>query len=251
MIPIVTAKVRTQVADPNEFHYAMNGTRAGARACASAPRERMAAVERTAALQPTARRERTAGLGRFGRLAPSVRFRWIGVAVAALAAIGCSPAYDWREVRADDDGFVVLLPAKPARMTRPVNLDGLRVDMTMRGAQAGQASFTVGAVALPDQGEVARKAADAMRIAMVRNIGGTERASRPVSVPIVDAQGKPVGTATGVEVEAAGRMREQPATLLARFVTHERQAWQCVVLGPQVDREQAAVFLDSFRVLRR
>ncbi len=245
---MVTANGRTQVARPRGCHYAMNQTRADARACESAPRERTPAVEPTAALEPTARREPTAGLG---RLAPSGRFRWIGVAVAALAAIGCSPAYDWREVRADDDGFVVLLPAKPARMTRPVNLDGLRVDMTMRGAQAGQASFTVGAVALPDQGEVARKAADAMRIAMVRNIGGTERASRPVSVPIVDAQGKPVGTATGIEIEAAGRMREQPATLLARFVTHERRAWQCVVLGPQVDREQAAVFLDSFRVLRR
>jgi hypothetical protein len=216
----------------------MNGTRAGARAF----------------LFLSARGERTGGLGRLARserVGACGRIRWIGVAVAVLAAIGCSPAYDWREVRADDDGFVVLLPAKPARMTRPVNLDGLRVDMSMRGAQAGQASFTVGAVALPDDGEVARKAAGAMRIAMVRNIGGTERASRPVSVPIVDAQGKPVGTATGVEVEAAGRMREQPATLLARFVTHERQAWQCVVLGPQVDREQAAVFLDSFRVLRR
>ena len=57
--------------------------------------------------------------------------------------------------------------------------------------------------------------------------------------------------ATGVEIEAAGRMREQPATLLARFVTHQGHAWQCVVLGPQVDREQAAVFLESFRVLRR
>lgn len=57
--------------------------------------------------------------------------------MAALAAVllgACSPEYNWREVRAADQGYVVMLPGKPASMTRTIQLDGLEVPMTMQGA---------------------------------------------------------------------------------------------------------------------
>ena len=50
------------------------------------------------------------------------------LAPAAAWLAGCSPDHDWREVRADDGGFLVSLPARPARMTRPINLEGLAVE---------------------------------------------------------------------------------------------------------------------------
>ena len=172
--------------------------------------------------------------------------------LAAGALLGaCSPEHDWREVRADAAGYAVMLPAKPASLTRPIHLEAMRVDMSMQGAQAGGVSYTVGVVQLPDGAQATReRALAAMRTAMVRNIGGTERAARPVAVALVDAAGQRVGTVEGVEIEAVGRMRDGEALLLARFVGVDARAWQVVVLGPQPDREQAALFLDSLKLRR-
>jgi hypothetical protein len=173
------------------------------------------------------------------------------VVVSALLA-ACSPEHDWREIRAEDGGFFVTLPAKPATLTRSIELDGLRVDMTMVGAQVRDIAYTVGAVTLPDTDDAVRERALAtMRAAMVRNIGGTERASRPVTVTLIDAAGQPVGTVTGVEVEATGRMRDREATLVARFAGAGAGAWQAVVLGTGPDRDHAQTFLESLKLVRR
>ncbi|HYF58873.1 MAG TPA: hypothetical protein VEA81_07955 [Burkholderiaceae bacterium] len=184
---------------------------------------------------------------------PSARpsaLRSLAAAVACVAALAaCSPEHDWREIRAEDAHALVALPAKPARMTRPIHLETLKVDMTMVGAQAAAVAYTVGAVPLPDASDATReRALAAMRAAMVRNIGGTERAARPVEVKLVDPGGGVAGTVRGVEIEATGRMGERDATLIARFVGSGGWAWQAVVLGPRPDRELAAQFLDSLRV---
>jgi hypothetical protein len=183
--------------------------------------------------------------------ARGTRVRLATVVVSALLA-ACSPEHDWREIRAEDGGFVVTLPAKPATLTRRIDLDGLRVDMTMVGAQVRDIAYTVGAVTLPDADDAVRERALAtMRAAMVRNIGGTERASRPVTVTLIDAAGQPVGTVTGVEVEATGRMRDREATLVARFAGTGAGAWQAVVLGTGPDRDHAQTFLESLKLVRR
>lgn len=173
------------------------------------------------------------------------------LAPAAAWLAGCSPEHDWREIRADDVGVVVMLPARPARMTRPINLEGLALDMTMLGAQAREVAYTVGTVVLPDASAATRERALAsMRAAMLRNIGGTERASRAVRVARVDAAGQRTGEVDAIELEATGRMRERDAVLIARFVGLGAQAWQAVVLGPSPEREHAAIFLESLRLMR-
>lgn len=172
-----------------------------------------------------------------------------GAPLAAL--VGCSPEHDWREIRPADAGCSVMLPAKPATLTRRINLEGTALDMTMHGAQARGVSYTVGTIVLPaaDEAMLARALAS-MRAAMVRNIGGTERASAPVPIARVDPAGLPSGSVPGVQVEATGRMRDRDAVLLARFVGLGAQAWQAVVLGEAPDREQAATFLESLKLLR-
>jgi hypothetical protein len=185
---------------------------------------------------------------RAGGSAPRRAVRIAAVACAAWLA-ACAPEHDWREIRADDAHALVTLPAKPARMTRTIHLEALKVDMTMVGAQAADVAYTVGAVVLPDATDATReRALAAMRAAMVRNIGGTERATRPVEVALVDAGGRAAGSVRGVEVEASGRMRDGDAVMIARFAASGRYAWQAVVLGTRPDREQAAQFLDSLRV---
>jgi hypothetical protein len=175
------------------------------------------------------------------------------LSLAGLSPIiaGCAPTYDWREVRAEAGDGMVLMPAKPAKLTRPIDLDGLKVDMAMQGAQAASTAFTMASVLLPDDSEQTRnQALQAMRVGMVRNIGGTERAVRELSIPVVDASGRKVGEVPALEVEATGRMKDGEAVLMARFVADGRKAWQCVVLGTRVEREPAETFLRSFRLVR-
>ena len=171
--------------------------------------------------------------------------------ILAVLLMACSPEFDWREVRADDASFVVLLPAKPASMTRRIELDGLSLDMTMHGAKVRDTAYTVGVIKLPDASEATQsKALAAMQAAMVRNISGTLRVDRPVSITRVDAAGARVDAVPGKEIEAVGRMGDRDARLLARFVSVDARAWQVVVLGPDTDREQAEQFLESVRLIR-
>ena len=163
----------------------------------------------------------------------------------------CSPEYDWREVKPDGSRFAAMMPARPASMTQPVNLDGLTADMTLHGARVREVAFTVGSVRLPDaQPDRRAHALLAMRTAMVRNIAGTEQSSRPVMISVIDAAGVAQGTVEGIEVQAIGKMRETDVMLLARFAADGDRAWQAVVLGPRPDRDQAALFLDSLRITR-
>ena len=164
---------------------------------------------------------------------------------------GCSPELDWREIRAEEAHVLVTLPAKPARLARTINLEGLTLEMTMLGAQAREVAYTVGTIALPkDSDSMRARALASMRAAMVRNIGGTVSAERPVQVVRVDPGGQRVGAADAVEIEAGGRMHDRDATLIARFVAVGTQAWQAVVLGPRPDREAATLFLESLKLMK-
>jgi hypothetical protein len=191
------------------------------------------------------RRALLAGIGKGSALAG-----WGALPVLPLLA-GCSPTYDWREVRAEDGASLVLMPGKPAKLTRAIDLDGMKVDMAMQGAQAAETAFTMASVTLPEASDEMRlKALQAMRVGMVRNIAGTERAVRELTVPVVDAGGRTVGSVPAIEVEATGRMNDREAVLMARFVAVGPKAWQCVVLGSRIEREPAQTFLGSFRLVQ-
>ena len=73
------------------------------------------------------------------------------IAIGCLAAVlGCTPAFNWREVSFDGLPVTALLPCKPDRGTRSVVLAGAPRDMVMAGCQAGGAIFTVAVVSAGD-----------------------------------------------------------------------------------------------------
>jgi len=176
------------------------------------------------------------------------------LATAALAATllaGCAPEYNWREIRSAELGYLVMLPGKPASMTRRILLGESEVSMTMQGARVDETSFTVAVAALADDRPATReKAAAAMRAGMLRNIAGSEQSSSSLEVPVVDAAGTRQGRETALRIEARGKAQGKPVAMLAGFATRGARAYQWVVLGPQPDPEQAKVFLDSFRLLQ-
>ena len=177
--------------------------------------------------------------------------RLLTAALAAFLLAACSPEYDWREIRSAENGWSVMLPGKPATMTRRIRLETLEVPMTMQGAKVGETAFTVAVAELPDDSAQTReRAVAAMRTGMLRNVGAGATDPRPVQVPVVDPGGAALGRIAGERVEAVGAVQGRPTTLIAGFAAEGRRAWQWVVVGPAVDREQAQVFFEGFRVVR-
>ncbi|HEY0878190.1 MAG TPA: hypothetical protein VGE10_07030 [Zeimonas sp.] len=166
-----------------------------------------------------------------------------------LAFSACQPAYNWREIHETDAGYRILLPAKPVSMTRPIDLDGVKVTMAMTGARVDEALFTVGSVVLPAaEDEMRTHATTAMRTAMERNVQGHETKATQVEVPVLDAAGRPVGSASGVHVEVEGRVAGEPSHMSATFVARGNRAWQAVMIAPVSDPEAAKLFHESFRI---
>lgn len=174
----------------------------------------------------------------------------VPAALFAVLLTGCSPEYDWREIRPVEDGWSAMLPGKPAKLTRRIRLETIEVPMTMQGAKIGETSFTVAVAELPDDSPGTReRALAAMRAGMLRNVGASEARSRPVEVRTIDAGGAATGRLPAERVEADGAVQGRPVTLLAGFAGQGRRAWQWVVIGPSVDPEQAEVFFEGFRVI--
>lgn len=173
---------------------------------------------------------------------PAVLRMMLPMLLAALFLLAaCSPSLNWRQVEGADAPFGVLMPAKPSTLSRPIDLDGLAVTMSMTAAEVDGITFAVGVIALPDAAS-APKALQAMKLALVRNINGSiesEQISDSNSFDIV---------ATG----SIGRSME-PARLLAHFAARDRRVYQAIMVGPSsamnaIGAEASESFFTSFKL---
>lgn len=69
---------------------------------------------------------------------------------AASAMLACTPTFNWRDVSFEQAPAGALLPCKPDRGSRPVELAGQKITMHMAGCEAGGAMFAVALLELPD-----------------------------------------------------------------------------------------------------
>jgi hypothetical protein len=168
-----------------------------------------------------------------------------------LTLSACTPNYNWREVRGTVAPFVVLMPAKPSVDSRPVNLDGIPVTMTMAVAEVDEVTFAVGSAELPDAGK-AVAALNAMKTALVKNIGGTIKSEK--SSTAAQSSGQANSRIAVIDIEAIGtagsRGAGQPRLLVARFVAKDKHIYQAVVVGSEkaVTREATDTFFTSFKL---
>jgi hypothetical protein len=153
--------------------------------------------------------------------------------LAAVALAACSPKFNWRDYRSPDAPFAVMFPDKPDTHTRDIDLNGLKVKMTMTAVQIDGAMFAVGTGEAPDAAQ-AQAALDAMKIALVKNIGATVT--------------KETRTA-GIDIEATGVSAGKPMQLVGRFVARDKRFYQVIVMGPKADMspEQTEMFMSSFK----
>lgn len=164
----------------------------------------------------------------------------LALVLGILALTACAPKYDWREVRGTNAPFVILMPAKPATLTRPVELGGNMVTMTMTAADINGVSFALGSAELPDAAK-AQAALGIMKSALVKNINGSIRQEKSSSS---------AATNQDISIEAVGSAADgQPRLLAARFVVRDKRIYQAVVLGHEKDvaRDAIDTFLTSFK----
>jgi hypothetical protein len=154
--------------------------------------------------------------------------------LAAAAMAACSPTYNWRDYASPDASFHAMFPDKPASFTRNVDLDGVKVDMTMTAAEVEGALFAVGTAQVPDAAK-APAAMTAMKIALVRNIGGAITSEKTHGA--------------GIDVEAAGSQDGRPVKLTGHFEARGKRVYQVVVMsrGAPAPAEQVEQFLTSFK----
>jgi hypothetical protein len=169
-------------------------------------------------------------------LVPASWSTCLGVLAACLALAACSPAYNWRDYTSPDAHYRVTFPAKPSSATRDIDLDGMRVSMTMTAAEVEGATFAVGAAEAPDAAR-ARAAVDAMKLALLRNIGAPLAAAAPGS--------------TSTDVDATGAGQGGPVRLVGHFEARGTRFYQVIVIGrgKAVPPEQIEQFLTSFTLL--
>lgn len=161
-------------------------------------------------------------------------FLLLPLPLLAMLLVGCTPTWNWREVRGTPIAFTVLLPAKPSTHARKVNLDGTEVTMTMTAAEVEGTTFAVGTAELPAASQT-EKALQAMKTALVRNINGTIKKESAYAA----------GDAHGIQLEAEGKGRH----LALRLVARDRFVYQVLVAGraDAVNQESTDTFLSSFK----
>lgn len=189
----------------------------------------------------------------FGFTQPIMRSLFLFVFGLVFGLAGCSPTYDWREVRDAEVGWSILFPGKPVVVTRTVALQPspeltsgratTEISLTMHASRIKDVSFALGLVKLegktPAERGAIRRALEASR---VKNIRGRIDSIDP------KALGSPLSASGTLQLKANGD--PVPARLLMRSVVRNGWVIEAIVVGPSdgFPQDEAQQFLDSLRV---
>lgn len=166
------------------------------------------------------------------------------VAILAIGvSVGCSPQYNWRDYRGVDAPYTVLFPGKPDSFTRTIDLDGVKIDMTMTATEIESNTFAVGSATVTDAAK-AQAALAAMKTALVKNIAGTIDSEKAV------ATANRSGMASSLDIRARGMRNGIPVLLVAHFAARGQRIYQVIVVGNEKTAvgENIDMFLNSFKL---
>jgi hypothetical protein len=184
------------------------------------------------------------------RRPPSVLLAVLLAALLAALLIGCSPRFNWREVRSNEGGFVVALPDKPQTVTRKLTVAGHAVDMTMVSTGVGATVFAVGFARVPDELRSSAEAREAtlayFRDGLVRNIEGQLMATAPTTMR------RAAGPVVAQQLTARGRIAAsgRAAQLVARLALVDDRLYQVVAIGAEgeLPADVLETFFTSFQI---
>jgi hypothetical protein len=161
--------------------------------------------------------------------------------VLTLAA--CSPALNWREVRADTSSLRFLLPCKPDKAQKRVPLGPSEVQLNMLGCEAGGATFAVAWAELAPGADVAAVLSQWQQLSLQNMRAAAPESSQPIKV--VGAASKPeprLTLATGQTADG------KPVQGRAAYFSSGSQIFQAVMYAPKIAPEAADTFFSSLRL---
>jgi hypothetical protein len=166
--------------------------------------------------------------------------------LAALALTACSPAYDWRTITDNANGYTIDLPAKPLIDERPIDIAHTTMQMHVRAARAENAMFAIGTVTMPGEDPRLQHAVlESMQDALARNVGAKPDA-HAIDVPLADGSHVPA-----LELEVSGPVGAtgKHKTIHAWLIARGRHVYQASIIADEAPpKEQADQFFHSFKV---
>lgn len=163
------------------------------------------------------------------------------ILLAAAGTAGCSPALNWREVRATPSALKAVMPCKPDKAMRQVPMAGRQVDLEALGCDAGGATY---AVLFADIGDASRAGEalgqwKAATLANLRSAAAQENAFYPPGA---------IRLRQSLQVVASGQRSDGSAVQSqAAYFAQGRHVFQAVIYSDQIRPEAAEPFFSGLR----
>lgn len=161
--------------------------------------------------------------------------------LAVLLLAACSPALDWRELRPEDSGAVVLFPCRPASHARPIRLAGGEVLLTLHSCSAADVTWALAVADLADPARVG-PALDELRRSAAANIAARETRELALAVP-----GATPNPAAGRVALAGQRADGAPVHEQMAVFTKGTRVYQATAIGPALPAEGLEIFFGGLK----
>jgi hypothetical protein len=167
---------------------------------------------------------------------------WAALPLLAAAAAGCSPTFNWREVRAEPSGLTAMLPCKPDKGARRVPMAGREVELSVVGCDTGGATYAVLQAQLAEGADAGEVLAQWSR-ATLANMKADGSSARPFVPPGADA------LPSSQRVTAKGRRADGSAVRgEAAYFARGRHVYQAVVYADDPKPDQLQPFFDGLKL---
>jgi hypothetical protein len=164
------------------------------------------------------------------------------IVLLAAAATGCSPTFNWREVRAEPSGLKAMLPCKPDKGVRRVPLGGREVELSALGCDTGGATFAILQAELVDPA-VADQVLSQWNRATLANMKAERSQAQPFVPPGADR------LASSQRVSAQGRRADgTPVRGEAAYFARGRHVYQAVVYAEEPKGETLQPFFEGLKL---
>ena len=165
-----------------------------------------------------------------------------GRAVLLGALLGCTPDYDWREVRPEGAGVSALFPCRPQHHMRAMDTPQVTSPMHLQVCSRSGSTFAVGWLDVAEPARV-ESVLDFLRAAAKSNMAASESAMKPFAVPgMTPNQGAAIVSLRGRTPGGA------PLNSQIGFFAKGLRVYQATVFGAELDVDASDMFFAGLKL---
>jgi hypothetical protein len=175
--------------------------------------------------------------------AAGVRVGAVAVLVPALTlTAACSPELNWRQVRLDNTTMQALMPCKPDREVRPLNIAGAPVQYQMRVCEAGGVTW---ALTHADVGDATRVGP---ALAFLKTAAGVKLGAAQVQSAALQVPGMTPNAESARLLISGQRPDRSPVQQVLAVFSHGTSVFEAVAIGARLPPEAVESFVESLRI---